>query len=527
MSSSVSSAHQAATHAQVTPATRRSRRWLWLSLTAVAVLLAGGMFAMSGPLDYVRSFFGSDDDEAMYYVVEPTTLNVTLKEDGELKPVNSIKIKCEVQGQGMQGITIEEIVDESTRVQKGDLLVRLSSEEIQDRVETEEMELRRLNVELENAKQALVITRSDNESKIKKAEVDLGVAKLELEKYTLGDYEKAKKTIEIDIAQTELQKRRTLEELRKSEPLRNKGFLPDTKIEELQDEIKRLDMMLAKHELAMEILNNYERKKNTMQKESAVERAGEELQREQERAASREKQALTRIEDHETALEQRTQRYERLKEQLEACVIYAPCDGVVQYGDSGGRWRRNRIAAGESVAPGQTLITIPDTSQMMVSTRIHEADRHKLREGLTCLVKVPAVPGQTFTGKLKKIAQFADSERGWLNPDLKEHAAEILLDETDAPVSPGDTAHIEILIEEIPDALAVPVQSVFSRGAQHFVFVQRGLSAQPVEVELGAATETMVEVVSGLKAGQKVVMAPDESLLALLPTPGSVLNGAS
>jgi hypothetical protein len=154
---------------------------------------------------------------------------------------------------------------------------------------------------------------------------------------------------------------------------------------------------------------------------------------------------------------------------------------------------------------------------MIVATRVHEADRHQVKEGMTCYVKVPAVPGKRFKGAISKIATFADSSDRWLNPNLKEHAAEILLDETDAPVSPGDSAEIDVQIAEIPDVLAVPVQSVYARGEKRFVFVDRAGGAQAIEVKLGKSNTTLVEIRDGLKVGDRVVMSVATELLAKLP----------
>ena len=501
---------------------RHHRRW-WLAGTLiVATTLALVTVSRRGP--WSSWLWGEPPVGTDIYTVQPTTLSVTLKEDGELKPVNSVEVKCEVQGQGMsRSLTIKSIVPESTQVKKGDLLVELASDEMQDRVETEEMELRRIASALEEAHQALKITQSENASTLKKAEIDLEVAQLELKRYLEGDYERQKKQIDINIKQTVMDINQQQEELRKSRDLKEKGFVTAAKLEELEAALEKAEMTLDKYKLELTILEAYELPKNRMQKTSAVERAEEELQRERQRAESREKQAQARLRDQEETLKIRQSRFERLKEQLDNCKIYAPVDGMVQYGESGGHryWNANRIAPGEAVNPGQTLLTIPDTSRMLVSTRIHEADRHKVAEGMPCVVRVPAVPGPSFHGQLSKIAQFADSERSWWNPELKEHATEIILDESDAPLSPGDTAHVEILIEEVHDALAVPVQCVFARGPKRFVFVQRGTTTKPVEVEVGRSSTTMIEVLAGLKAGDHVSMAPSDELLALLPMPGT------
>jgi RND family efflux transporter MFP subunit len=500
------------------PAARsRQRRRLLIGVGLVAGLV---VVVVVRPDRLLRRLLAGPADSTGIYRVKPVTLNVTLKEDGELKPVKSQDIKCEVQG---ERVTIEWVVDESARVNKGDVILKLTSPDMKDRVDTEEIELRGITAAYEDAEQALEITKSENASKLKKAEIDLKVAELDLKGYLEGLYEKTKASINIDIKQTEMDLKRRREELAKSKPLEAKGFLPRTRIEELEDEIEKLEMTLDKNKRELENLTTYDYEKNLAQKTSAVEQSREELEREKQRSASREKQAQSKVEDQKQALEIRQRKFERMKEQLAKCEIHAPTDGVVQYGPSGERryWSDNRIAPGEQVYAGQTVLTLPDTSQMLVTTRIHEADRHKIGEGLKCVITVPAVPGRTFTGTLTKITKFADSERGWLNPNLKEHAAEIKLDENDAALSPGDTAHLEIMIEEVPDVLAVPVQCVFTRGSKHFVFARHSLSAAPVEIKLGRTTTTMAEVTEGVSADDEVVMAPDERLLSMLPTPST------
>lgn len=492
-------------------ARRRRRRWP----IPVGVLAIGAVVAV-WQLGLPATWFATTANAALLHRVAPTTLSIRLKEDGELAPVQSTDVKCEVQG---QGLTIEWIIPESTAVKKGDLLVRLASDTFKERVEMEQIEIDSIQAALREATEQLEITKKDNETRITKAEVDLRIAELELERYVKGEFEKQLKAIDLSIAKTRTDINQAEDELKKNRTLFERNFVTQAKMDELTDRLDQLRLTLSQHELERDILLSYEKPKNEIQKQAAVNQARDELDRERDRAASRERTAQEQVRKQEALLAVRAPRFERLKEQLEKCVIYAPIDGVVQYGGSSHNWYRGSvIAAGETVSPGQTIITIPDTTQMKVNTRIHEADRHLITEGLPCLVRVPAVPGHVFTGKLISISQFADSERSWLNPDLKEHSAEILLDETDAAISPGDTAHVEILIQEVPNVLTVPVQCVYSRGLRRFVFAQTGTGPQPIEVELGRSNATEIEVVAGLNAGDDVLMHVDEQLLTQLPT---------
>lgn len=488
----------------------------WVLRVAAPLALAAVVIAVVQPQGLLSSWLAPEGSLGPVHVAAPAKLVVTLQEEGELKPVNSTDIKVEVQG---ESVTIQHIAAESTFVRKGDLLVRLSSDKFAERVETEELELRSVAAAAEDARQQLDITRSENASRIKKAEIDLELAKMEEKRYLEGDYEQAKRQVEINIAQATIDLNQTKDELAKSEPLREKGFVTESRIDELRASIEKAQMTVDMYTLELEILNDYQHPKSALEKRSGVSQAEEELEREKQRASSRERQAVAKVEEEEKKLDLRTKRFDRLKEQLAKTEIYAPIDGLVQYGDSEGSWRwgGNRIAVGERVFEGQSLMTIPDTSRMLATCRIHEADRHKVREGLRCTVKVPAVPGVVLSGRLSKIAQFADSGRNWWNPELKEHAAEIVLDDSGAALSPGDTALIEIQIEEVDNVLAVPVQCVHSRGPKNFVFVDRN-GGEPVAVKLGRSSATMVEISEGIKAGDRVLMSAAEELLAKLPS---------
>lgn len=504
-------------YARHAPHRGHSLRW-WLGLAGVVVIVLIGTVFTLRSLDLMPGVFGPAATDVNTYVVKEVPLSITLSEDGELKPKNSVEIKCELEGQS----TILEIAEESSTVKKGDLLVELASDAIKERLDSEEIQLRKIQSALEAAEEDLKLTQKENESKIKKCEIAVMVADLELQRYLEGDFKRALKAAEINIAQTEMDIKRKKDDLAKNNDLFERGFVTASKIDQLEFELEKAQMTLEQNLLQKEILLKYEKPKNKAQKESDVEQTIQELDREKQRAESRKKQALAKVEEQRALRDMRTTRVQRLQTQYDKCKIYAPVDGIVQY-PAGDNWRgNNRIAPGEKVYEGQTLVVLPDTSQMLVTTRIHEADRHQVREGLSCLVKVPAVPDRSFTGKISRIAQFAETANRWLNPELKEHMTEVLLDETDAPISPGDSAEIKILIDEIDAALAVPVQCIYARGSKTYVFVQRGRSAEYVEVKMGRSSTSMIEIVDGLKADDRVLMHTGNELVSTLPAPTSV-----
>ncbi len=482
-------------------------RWAALLCVAAVALVAAARFG------WLPAGWGQAADQRSLYRVQPVNLSITLTESGEIKPRESINIKCEIEGQA----TIVKVIPESTRVKKGDLLVELASDALTERLEQEQIELQGVQSRRQRAVEELEIQRDLSVSDTAKAQIDLEIAQLDLEKYLDGDFEQKRASNNIDIQQAELDLDRKKEELDKNKDLLERGFVTSAKIKQLVFEVTKAEMTLNRANLAQTTLLEYEVRMERMRRDSTLQRAIEELDRVKRQADSRVKQAEADVQQLESTLAMREGRVRRLQEQLAKCKIYAPADGIIQYQTD--QWGRDetRIADGAKVYEGQTLLVLPDTTRMLVSTRIHEGDRHRVSEGTACVVRVPAVPGKTFIGRVSKIAKFADSANRWINPELKEHATEILLDETDAPLSPGDSAEIELLIETVQNVLAVPVQAVHARGRRSFLFVQSGVSTDPVEVTLGRSTTTAVEVLNGIQTGDRILLHADERMIAELP----------
>ena len=79
-------------------------------------------------------------------------------------------------------------------------------------------------------------------------------------------------------------------------------------------------------------------------------------------------------------------------------------------------------------------------------------------------------------------------------------------DRKGAPLRPGMTAVVRIIVERIPEAVSVPLECVFERDDQHIVYVRRGGDFRAVEVELGAESDDRVMITKGLKGGEEVAL---------------------
>lgn len=498
----------AAAH-QARPATRsRKSPWIVLPLVLVCAALAGWMLLGRGG---IVSGGGADR-----MTVAPRTFNVVLKEKGELKAAKSTDIKCEVEGRS----TIISLIPEGTAVQKGDLLVELASDNIEDRIRQEELKESNAFTEFESAKTEVEIQRDKNASEIRRAELAIELARLALQKYEMGDWMQQLKDAEIAIEQAQMTLVRRQQDFEASKQLYANQYTTQTEHDEAEFNFRKAEWDLEKAKMAKSVLEQYTYVADLKQKESDLHEATKECERVKKNAEAEEIKKVRMFEGKEKELALIRDQLAKFRTQKEKCRIYAPTQGfVVYYTGGGGRWmsNENQIKEGAEVFERQVLMQLPDTAVMNAVVRVHEAKTDKLREGQPATVTVEGIPGRVFSGKVSKIAVLADSQSMWLNPDLKEYETEITLDASDVQLKPGVTAHAEILVEMVTDKLAVPVQAVYAKGGQRYLFRDGGDGAEHVPVQLGQIGAEWAEVVSGINSGDTVLLAFSEELKRRIP----------
>ena len=78
---------------------------------------------------------------------------------------------------------------------------------------------------------------------------------------------------------------------------------------------------------------------------------------------------------------------------------------------------------------------------------------------------------------------------------------------------PGMSSEIEILVQSLRDVIYVPVQAVTYWDDKRVVYVARGGSLERREVEIGTFSESFIEITSGLREGEEVLLLPPQQSL--------------
>ena len=176
--------------------------------------------------------------------------------------------------------------------------------------------------------------------------------------------------------------------------------------------------------------------------------------------------------------------------------ITAPYNGVVtwRFSDTGAL-----VQAGTSNTSGLPVVTLAEIDILRLRIPVPESLASKVRIGDSADVHVQAT-GEHFTGK---VARFTDA----LDPSTRTMQVEIDVPNPNYHLQPGMYADVQLSANSRPDALTVPIeaiQRVENRTSVLVVDAQNRVQLR--EVQVGVASSNDIEILSGLTAGEKVIV---------------------
>ncbi|AFY92976.1 efflux RND transporter periplasmic adaptor subunit [Chamaesiphon minutus] len=172
-------------------------------------------------------------------------------------------------------------------------------------------------------------------------------------------------------------------------------------------------------------------------------------------------------------------------------TVTAPIDGTIA---------DREITIGQSVADaGARLMTITDDRQVLATANIYERDLGRLKIGQQVSVKVPGMADKVFSGQISRIGTAVDSQS-------RVVPVQATLDNSQGLLKAGTFAEIKLATGQITSPVVViPAGAVVEADQEKLVYVKSGDSYQPTTVTLGQTVGDLVEVKTGLFAGDLVV----------------------
>ena len=199
-----------------------------------------------------------------------------------------------------------------------------------------------------------------------------------------------------------------------------------------------------------------------------------------------------------------------LQEKIASCIVKAPKDGVV-----------TQLSISEGSVPmSNNLMTIENTSELVISGKVNEADILRINEGMNAEIKTSATGSKIINGKVTRIERIISSGSSISDSALGAatsggYTVEVSISDKDSELLIGMSASVKIILDKRESALSVPYDAVIGgENDGYFVYV-----ATPAEggkytlskrsVTIGFEGDYYTEIVSGdLKVGDIVLTSP-------------------
>lgn len=174
--------------------------------------------------------------------------------------------------------------------------------------------------------------------------------------------------------------------------------------------------------------------------------------------------------------------------------VRAPVSGVVG---------RVYVEVGQTVAPGVPVASVADYARRVrVKVSVSDQDLRFARLGALADVSVTAFPDTTFTGKVVAVTPVLDQVS-------RTATVELAVDNGSRRLVPGMACGVRLILEQKPDVVALPMTALFTNGLSE-VAVLDGNVARFTEIRTGLVGDLLVEIISGIQPGDKVITTGKE-----------------
>ena len=164
---------------------------------------------------------------------------------------------------------------------------------------------------------------------------------------------------------------------------------------------------------------------------------------------------------------------------------------------------------GDQANPGSSIAEVIDSSRLEISAQVGETDRTNVKAGQSVDIKVDALPGETFSGKVRTVGG-ATAREFWDDNAKHKFDVAIQIDRVDPRLRPGFEAQLSILGDHLAKAVSLPAEAVFEHDGKKIVYCERGRGFEMQEVKVRALSEGRA-ILEGIPVGTVVALVnPDK-----------------
>jgi HlyD family secretion protein len=458
----------------------------WLIWSAVITLAGGGGI-------FAYTWYQNRPPEPVSVRIMPVTTGTiedTINESGTVELGNQQTLKSPSDG------AVDKIlVAPGDRIELGQPLIILRNPEGETILAKQKLEIQKQKLTIENNVQK--ISEAAEKLKIAQQALNEFVSQqnpqlLELEKRELTLANNRKKAVET--AESLAAAERKLREL---QALLQKGFIAGNEVRSQEDLVRNAQATLreAKFTVSSDIVDIQSLQLQRQQKK-------QELEAQLNPAASELRQAEIELSRNNRELQRVELEYKEKEQGLKRNIVPAPITGKIL---------NINVKTGDGVKLGDSLLTAGNPEEELVKLQLSTLNASRVQPNQLARISVIGPNPKQFLGRVEKLSlQAVPSEGQGNNRGQSSSAvpATVKLDTPSNTLIPGSQVNIEIVLKQRQNVVILDTEAVARSESKPFVWVRDSQGkAQKRLVTIGLEGLTQVEIISGLRAGDKVAIA--------------------
>jgi len=181
---------------------------------------------------------------------------------------------------------------------------------------------------------------------------------------------------------------------------------------------------------------------------------------------------------------------EQLKRQIDNADIVAPINGIVTICN---------FKAGEYVNPGASIASLVDISKLKATVFVNETEVYSIHENQVVNVSSPVFPEKKWVGKIAYISPYGDENHNY--------QVDVLLNNTPAILKAGTNVSVEFNLAQKENIVVIPKKALVADRKDPYVYIIKNGIAHGSNVVVGLSEGNNIEIVSGLFAGDELVLS--------------------
>lgn len=430
---------------------------------------------------------------------------------GDLEAVHSTSIACAIRSDQPK---IIQLVSDGAHVDTNDLLVKIDPSPFEKKVEELQATILEGENQIKTLERALAWEEEQAIHEAKAAEFEKEGAELELNKIVNGDGPLEKARLYAAMLKTQIKYEELLSFSKDLIELEEQGYLNPAEVHQTQKKLQEEKENYENAKLQYESFVQHVYPMQIKKAETALKRLGNKQEESKKLSQYKIAKALLALSQAQQQLVDAKRQMRDAMQELALTEIKAPSPGMVVLREDYRLGQKRKPRVGDTLVRNQTILELPDLSQMIVKTKVREIDLYKIDINTPATIEVDAYPNMRFEGKVIFIGILAISDL--VRPgDEKCFEVKVELTKTDPRLRPGMTSRVTLHAGNVENALAIPIHSVFEFNKKYFCYVLQngGYLKQPIEI--GMSNEQWIAVLAGLNENDQVslLVPPEEAII--------------